>query len=117
MSWSRTIALAGLALLAACGFEPLHAPRNGGGSVPAALATVQIANIPDRSGQILRNYLRDEINPYGVPGNPRYRLDIFLTEPASVNGNGTIYGEIISATTDTSAVGEETRFYSVRLYE
>ncbi len=80
MSWSRTVALAGLALLAACGFEPLHAPRSGGGSVPAALATVQIANIPDRSGQILRNYLRDEINPHGVPGNPRYRLDIFLTE-------------------------------------
>ena len=79
MSWSRAIALLGLVLLSACGFEPLHAPRSGG-SVPAALGTVQIANIPDRSGQYLRNYLRDEINPYGVPGNPQYRLEVALHE-------------------------------------
>lgn len=83
MSWSSRIALVGLMLLAACGFEPLHAPRAGGGSVPAALSTVQIANIPDRSGQYLRNYLRDEINPHGVPGNPQYRLDIQLAEQRS----------------------------------
>jgi len=44
-------------------------------------------------------------------------VDIFLTEPASVNGNGWIYGEIIGSTTDSSAVGQETRVYSVRLYE
>lgn len=80
MWWSRTIVLAGLTLLAACGFEPLHAPRSNGASVPAALSTIQISNIPDRSGQYLRNYLRDEINPRGVPGNPQYRLDVFLSE-------------------------------------
>ena len=79
MSWSSRIVLAGLVLLGGCGFEPLNAPR-AGSSVPAALSTVQISNIPDRAGQYLRNYLRDEINPYGVPGNPQYRLDIRLAE-------------------------------------
>ncbi|BBK39775.1 hypothetical protein STAQ_48530 [Allostella sp. ATCC 35155] len=79
MSWSRPIAVAALLLAGACGFEPLYAPQ-GGHSVPQALSTVRIANIPDRAGQYLRNYLRDEINPYGVPGNPTYRLDVRLAE-------------------------------------
>ncbi|HPO71060.1 MAG TPA: hypothetical protein PKV53_12255, partial [Anaerohalosphaeraceae bacterium] len=56
------VCLALTALAGGCGFEPLHAPR-GASSVPTELATVQIANIADRSGQYLRNYLRDEINP------------------------------------------------------
>ena len=57
-----------LGVAAACGFEPLNAPR-GGGSVPAALSTVQISNIPDRAGQYLRNYLRQlqRATSEGVP--------------------------------------------------
>ncbi|MCC7276078.1 MAG: hypothetical protein IT561_25650 [Alphaproteobacteria bacterium] len=83
MSWSSPSAAVAALLLAAalagCGFEPLNAPRSGQ-AVPTALQAVQIANIPDRSGQFLRNYLRDEINPYGVPGHPRFRLDVVLAE-------------------------------------
>lgn len=41
-------------------------------------------------------------------------LDLFLIAPAV---SQTIYGEAIGATTDVSAVGKETRKYSVRLYE
>jgi len=41
-------------------------------------------------------------------------VDLFLTAPAV---SATIYGEFIGATTDVSAVGKETRKYSVRLYE
>jgi hypothetical protein len=41
-------------------------------------------------------------------------VDLFLTAPAASN---TIYGEVIGATTDTSAVGAETKLYSVRLYD
>ncbi|MDP3173180.1 MAG: pilus assembly protein TadG-related protein [Phenylobacterium sp.] len=41
-------------------------------------------------------------------------IDLFLIAPAA---NQAIYGEIIGATTDTSAVGKETKLYSVRLYE
>ncbi|MGE0725594.1 MAG: LPS assembly lipoprotein LptE [Alphaproteobacteria bacterium] len=70
-------ALGVLLLVAACGFEPLYAPRGG---VPQAMHSVQIANIPDRSGQILRNHLRNEMNPRGTPGNPAYRLDVSLLE-------------------------------------
>jgi len=44
-------------------------------------------------------------------------VDLFLTEPGATGGNGTIYGEVISATTDASAVGKETKLFSVRLYE
>lgn len=41
-------------------------------------------------------------------------VDLFLTAPAV---NNAIYGEVIGSTTDTSAVGAETKLYSVRLYD
>lgn len=41
-------------------------------------------------------------------------VDLFLIAPAV---SGVLYGEIIGATTNVSAVGKETRKYSVRLYE
>jgi hypothetical protein len=41
-------------------------------------------------------------------------VDLFLTAPAV---NNSIYGEVIGATTDVSAVGKETKLYSVRLYD
>jgi hypothetical protein len=41
-------------------------------------------------------------------------VDLFLTAPAH---NNSIYGEVIGATTDVSAVGAETMLYSVRLYD
>lgn len=49
-------------------------------------------------------------------------VDLFLIGPIakSPDPNGAaqdLFAEVIGATTDTSAVGEETRFYSVRLYE
>lgn len=41
-------------------------------------------------------------------------IDLFLIAPAK---DHTIFGEVIGTTTDVSAVGKETRKYSVRLYE
>ncbi len=41
-------------------------------------------------------------------------VDLFLIGPVK---DMTLYAEVIEATEDTSAVGEETRFYAVRLYE
>ena len=54
--------------------------------------------------------------------NPIAYMDLFLTEPVDLSGVGasqrlSIYGEIIGETSDASAVGEETRYYKVRLYE
>lgn len=67
-------------LLAACGFEPLHAQR---GSV-AALPPIRVEPIPERQGQILRNYLLDRLAPRGEAGAQGYALSIKLFEPRQV---------------------------------
>lgn len=67
-------------LLAACGFEPLHVQR---GSA-AALPPIRIEPIPERAGQILRNYLLDRMAPRGEGGAQAYTLSIRLFEPRQV---------------------------------
>src|SRR5262245_21117709 len=75
-------ALAGVALLGAagCGFEPLYA-RHANGSVVDDLAMIRIDLIPDRSGQILRNYLLDDLNPRGQAAQATYYLSVRVNEP------------------------------------
>lgn len=65
-------------LLGACGFEPLH--RATTASSGLALSNVEIARIPDRSGQMLRNELLSLVAPRGHAANPAYRLDVTVTE-------------------------------------
>ena len=69
----------GLLAVTACGFEPLHAQRDGAPG-PDDLAQVKIELIENRTGQELRNELLDRFNPGGKPGEPRYRLQIKLRE-------------------------------------
>ncbi len=81
----RALLLLPLAL-SACGFEPLYGNRAGGGGGPVATPEMQrisIAPIPERSGQMLRNELRDRLVPTGLPSNPRWRLDVVLRETTS----------------------------------
>jgi LPS-assembly lipoprotein len=83
--------------LAACGFQPLYA-RQAGTDVPEQLARVRIGTISDpapgtmrsfrdypiendRSRQILRNYLSDDLSPRGVSGGADYILDMQILEP------------------------------------
>lgn len=61
-------------LLAGCGFRPLY----GRGAVQAGLEQVQVASLPDRMGQMLRNDLIARINPRGEPVRPLYRLEVNL---------------------------------------
>jgi len=75
---SMRVALALFALVlalfpAACGFEPVY---GSGTSSPAAVAlnVIDIKNIPDRSGQKLRNELMDRFYRDGRPADPRYAL-------------------------------------------
>jgi LPS-assembly lipoprotein len=79
----RPAALAALvaaaAALGACGFQPLYGD-NGARNASAELAAVHINTIPDRNGQMLHNFLLDRINAQGRPSDPRYVLDIRLTE-------------------------------------
>lgn len=66
-------------LLAACGYAPLYGPRENS-TTAAELATVKIALIGNRSGQVLRNFLLDRINPKGQPANPRFELFVNVNE-------------------------------------
>ena len=77
------IALAGFA--AACGFEPLHS--SSGGAVPAVLSSVEIAPIPNRLGQVVRNYLLDNLTPLGEPVVAKYKFIVSLNvakEPLAI---------------------------------
>ena len=70
---------------------------------------------PDRRtiSVVVMNCVADNIKP-NQAATVRGYADLFILAPAK---DHTIYAEFIEATTDTSAVGEETRFYAVRLYE
>jgi LPS-assembly lipoprotein len=64
-------------LLTACGFTPLYGKGGAqGAGVQEKFQQVQIANIPDRPGQILRNNLVDRLYHDGAPAAPRYMLSV-----------------------------------------
>ncbi len=79
----NTLYLGLLCGLPACGFTPMYgvpdsSPQN---SAAASLAQVEIATIPDRSGQVLRNDLLDRFYTDGYPSAPLYKLSVdALTE-------------------------------------
>jgi LPS-assembly lipoprotein len=74
---AAALALAVL-LLAGCGFRPLYAPAETATTDPR-LASIQVAQIPDRIGQRLTIALRDSFNPGGAAIEPRYRLLVSLS--------------------------------------
>ena len=80
MSWSRLLLCLGLAL-AGCGYHPLYG-QHGVDNVSAVdeMALIRIEAIPDRIGQQMYNMLRERLNPYGKPEQPRYALSVALTE-------------------------------------
>ena len=88
MSWPsarRALAAATLlaltALGAGCGFRPLYATGPEGEPAAAAqLAEVEIGIIPDRDGQMLRNFLIERINPDGRNTAGRYQLAVAIIE-------------------------------------
>lgn len=79
--WSfRTFSVvAFVALLGACGFQPLHGPRANGGT-PSEFAKVRIEPIPDRIGQMLQNHLLTALNPKGRPARPQYVMKTRVNE-------------------------------------
>lgn len=73
-------------LLAGCGFRPLYQdpePAAGAVSVGTELAAVEIAPIPDRVGQLVRNDLLYHTGGREDGGGADYRLDVRLTESIS----------------------------------
>jgi len=77
MLWFRFIAVITTAVfLASCGFQPLYGTDGESRRATAQLAKIRIEAIPDRTGQLLRNFLLDRINPQGQPIRPRYYLQV-----------------------------------------
>ncbi|MES2728935.1 MAG: LPS assembly lipoprotein LptE [Pseudomonadota bacterium] len=64
--------------LAGCGFQPVYGTGNAGqpNASQAAFQQIALANIPDRTGQQLRNALIDRLYRDGRPDQPRYTLFI-----------------------------------------
>jgi LPS-assembly lipoprotein len=80
MLWSKVLVVLALAL-AACGYRPLYGERGPDNvSVADELALVRIEAIPERIGQQMFNMLRERLNPYGRPGDPKYVLSVTLLE-------------------------------------
>ncbi len=68
------------ALLSGCGFHPLYAPRAGGALsvAQAELAAIYVARLPDRSGQSMRQALRQRFEGAGTGIAKRYELGVLL---------------------------------------
>ncbi|HZH28718.1 MAG TPA: LPS assembly lipoprotein LptE [Azospirillaceae bacterium] len=85
MSWSRRRLLSAAALstvaaaASACGLRPLYGERGVTASAKEQLTRVRIENIPERSGQILRNELIDRFYAGNGPGDSAYRLNVSLS--------------------------------------
>ena len=80
MEGARAAALVAALLLPGCGFEPLMS-QTAHPQVQSEMQRIRISMIPDRSGQVLRNYLLDALTPRGIQGQELYVLSVRLTEP------------------------------------
>lgn len=78
-------------LLASCGFQPMYATQpvfpqgQEQADVQAAMTQIEISNIPDRSGQYLRNALIDRFYRDGRPQSARYTLNIGNIEESIID--------------------------------
>lgn len=70
-----------LAALAGCGFSPLYGGGDAGGTATVAgrLAQVDVLNIPERPGQLLRLALQDQLYVGGQPTVQMYSLAVSYT--------------------------------------
>lgn len=83
-SWSRRrvlrriAPLGGAAVLSGCGFHPVYMPTASGGPGPAErnMAAIQVALIPDRPGQLLRQALQRRLGSDSGAVAPRYKLAV-----------------------------------------
>ncbi len=110
MSWSRRGILAALAAapLAGCGFHPLYGGHTAGEYDPR-LATIKVAPIQDREGQLLELALREKLNPRGVALPTRYILSVDLAlnrADLGIQRNATSTRSEINATASYTLKGD-----------
>lgn len=84
MWWSRAFAAALCLFVAACGFEPMYGDK-GDTATAVNYSSVEIDNIPDRSGQYLRNQLIDRLYLDGRPSGTVYALKIAPLRTVTTN--------------------------------
>lgn len=86
MSLFRAALLSLCLCLAACGFEPMYGSHSRGAETIAREGqNIDIANIPDRDGQYLRNLLIDRLYTQGRPADAAYELRIGPLEKNIIN--------------------------------
>ena len=81
-----------------CGFHPMYATAPSGANLSDTMKAVQIAPIPSRVGQRLRNELIFGTTGGGEPSAPVYRLEIALRESVRntlVTNTGAPTGQIL----------------------
>lgn len=63
-------------LLAGCGFRPMYGSASGGapGVAQADLAAITVPNLPERSGQLMREALQARLDPGHLALAKRYQL-------------------------------------------
>ena len=74
----KYFAVLALLPLAGCGFSPLYGGAQGA-QASAALETIQVQNLPDRPGQILREALQQDLYRNGQPVQALYLLSVKYT--------------------------------------
>jgi len=77
MMAARHVLLVAL-LVGGCGFEPVYAPTHAGHANPAAteLAAIDVALIPNREGQVLRQDIQERLERFGIAADKRYKLTV-----------------------------------------
>ena len=88
----RFILLTSLLCLTACGFTPVYGTQSNK-VVSQNLEQIEIALIPNREGQFLRNALIDRFYKNGAPANPKYRLRFSSINEATYNFDITVDSE------------------------
>jgi len=65
-----------LLTLSGCGWAPLYGDSGAGATVAGQLEQVRVENIPERTGQILRDTLQDDLQRQGAPVAQLYTLNV-----------------------------------------
>lgn len=81
---AQAIAIAFAALLAGCasgeGFQPMYGPTGSGVGLQDKMSAIDIATIPSRVGQRIRNELVFQSTGGGVAAKPEFKLEITIKE-------------------------------------
>lgn len=95
---SAAIVAPGLAACGGSGFRPLYGSSQfGGNDLTDKLANVDIAPLPGRVGQRIRNELMFQTTGGKAPVSPAYRLELVMTESVTatlVSTNGDAIGSV-----------------------